>query len=188
MFRKHLSSNLFFLYIFGMAVTRSLFFPVIDLLGDWCLFEYLLFCFFRNRKACWRRRRELCFMAFLHSNRCRSKSCFLVGFTKKYSFGWSFWCCFWVIYYQCPCKGTWNCILEFICCLRYSKFLWFYFYLMQMSWDWRKILEVLILGQFVIEKVGAWATNNYTAYFPKLATCYNELKTFSRFISLCQKL
>ncbi|KAM1224584.1 hypothetical protein COP2_044615 [Malus domestica] len=24
---------------------------------------------------------------------------------------------------------------------------------MQMSWDWRKILEVLILGQFVIEKV-----------------------------------
>jgi len=22
-----------------------------------------------------------------------------------------------------------------------------------MSWDWRKILEVLILGQFVIEKV-----------------------------------
>ena len=35
------------------------------------------------------------------------------------------------------------------------KFLWFYFYLIQMSWDWRKILELLILGQFVIEKVGA---------------------------------
>lgn len=25
--------------------------------------------------------------------------------------------------------------------------------LQQLSWDWRKILEVLILGQFVIDKV-----------------------------------
>lgn len=32
--------------------------------------------------------------------------------------------------------------------------------LFQMSWDWRKILEVLILGQFVIDK----ASN----YFPEL--------------------
>ena len=106
-------------FYFFLSVWKRHILLISDLLGDWCLFEYLLFCFFRNRKACWRRRRELCFMAFLHSNRCRSKSCFLVGFTKKYSFGWSFWCCFWVIYYQCPCKGTWNCILQFICCLRY---------------------------------------------------------------------
>ncbi|KAF9615391.1 hypothetical protein IFM89_023042 [Coptis chinensis] len=31
--------------------------------------------------------------------------------------------------------------------------------LVKISWDWRKILEVLILGQFVIEKVTYYTTN-----------------------------
>lgn len=96
-FRKHLSSNLFFLYIFGKAVIGPLFFLEIE------LSELMLNCLVLphscNRKACWRRGRKLCFVALLHSYWCWSKSCFLVDFTKRYSLCWSFWCCFWAIYY-----------------------------------------------------------------------------------------
>jgi hypothetical protein len=38
----------------------------------------------------------------------------LATFTKKHSLSWSFWCRFWVIFNQRPCKGTWNRILNFI--------------------------------------------------------------------------
>jgi membrane associated rhomboid family serine protease len=37
--------------------------------------------------------------------------------------------------------------------------------LVKMSWDWRKILEVLILGQFVIERV-RFSQNLLTASLP----------------------
>lgn len=90
----------------------SIMWAVIGLMLDPSLFHCS-----HNRKACWGRGRKLCFVAFLHSYWCWSKPCFVVGFTKKYSLCWSFWCCFWVIYYQCPCEGTRNFILTsmFLC-------------------------------------------------------------------------
>lgn len=33
-------------------------------------------------------------------------------------------------------------------------------WLLQLSWDWRKIIEVLILGQFVIDKVNITVPGN----------------------------
>lgn len=62
--------------------------------------------FLINRKTCWGRGRKLCFVAILYSYRCRCKHCFMANFTKKCCFSWSFWCCFWVVYHKCPCKGN----------------------------------------------------------------------------------
>lgn len=46
-----------------------------------------------------------------------------------------------------------------------------------MSWDWRKILEVLILGQFVVEKVLHIITLRLRPTLMKLGLCHN---TFSQ--------
>lgn len=45
--------------------------------------------------------------------------------------------------------------------------------LVKMSWDWRKILEVLILGQFVIERV-RFSQNLLTHHYR-----YNRIPAYS---------
>ena len=107
-----------------------------------------------NRETCWRRGRKLCFVAFLYSYWCRCKRCLMANFTKKCCFSWSFWCCFWFVYHKCSCKGNYLKRNDSLLSLgiEYNIFNE-EIPSCQMSWDWRKILEVLILGQFVIEKV-----------------------------------
>lgn len=78
---------------------------------------------------------------------------------SKFSFCWSFWCCFWIVCYKRPRKSIDSKAIMKNLMASWSKgyvsfeilsstLCW-----MQMSWDWRKILEVLILGQFVIKRV-----------------------------------
>ncbi|KAL2584242.1 hypothetical protein AAZV13_14G118300 [Glycine max] len=49
--------------------------------------------------------------------------------------------------------------------------------LVKMSWDWRKILELLILGQFVIEKVmeAAQASTSLSGRGGHTLSCYERL-------------
>lgn len=65
----------------------------------------------------------------------------------------SLWCCIWALHNQCSCEGAKIFLTEIskslsMGVLRHQTCT----VTLQLSWDWRKILEVLILGQFVIDK------------------------------------
>lgn len=90
--RTHLSSNLFFLYIFGMEIsthspcTNKIW--IVVLIWMIKLVVYLL----STRKACWRGRRKFCSVAFIYFNWCWSKSCFMADSPEECCFCWCFWC------------------------------------------------------------------------------------------------
>lgn len=58
-----------------------------------------------------------------------------------------------------------------------------------MSWDWRKILEVLILGQFVVEKVSYFRSIIYTAtkliYSPPYMSESRLMDSLKRVLAIC---
>jgi hypothetical protein len=144
--------------------------------------EHLIFRCFHNRKACWRRGRELCFVAFLHSYRCWSKSCFLATFTKKHSLSWSFWCRFWVIFNQRPCKGTWNCILKFIVLLFSVALLSSYTF----GWTWFRCRGIggrsLKCLYWVSLSWRRWAQATNVLFFLPCKTTLNDCRTLQKLL------